>query len=211
MGTLDNPLSASVNVEVVKAMIRDSLAAKQKVLADEALLASIVKVSEVVVKAFQNGRKVMLAGNGGSAADSQHIAAEFVSRFEFDRPGLPSIALTTDTSMLTAIGNDYGYEKVFERQIQANGVAGDVFIGISTSGNSKNVVKAVAACKAKGITTVALCGAGGVLKDLCDYALPVPSTHTPRIQENHILIGHAICAMVEEAIWGAEYKPKSAP
>ncbi len=197
----------AINTGAVKAMIEDSLAAKQKVLADEALIASIVMVAEAIEKAFRAGNKVMLAGNGGSAADSQHIAAEFVSRFEFDRPGLPSIALTTDTSMLTAIGNDYGYEKVFSRQIQANGRAGDVFIGISTSGNSKNVIRAVEQCKAMGIISVALCGAGGVLKDLCDYALPVPSTHTPRIQENHILIGHAICAMVEEAIWGAEYKP----
>lgn len=199
-----------INIGAVRAMIEDSLAAKQKVLADEKLLTSVVTVSKVIESAFRAGRKVMLAGNGGSAADSQHIAAEFVSRFEFDRPGLPSIALSTDTSMLTAIGNDYGYELVFARQVQANGMAGDVFIGISTSGNSKNVIKAVEACKAKGITTVALCGAGGVLKDLCDYALPVPSTHTPRIQENHILIGHAICAMVEEAIWAEDYKPKPA-
>ncbi|MGH8516663.1 MAG: D-sedoheptulose-7-phosphate isomerase, partial [Panacagrimonas sp.] len=130
--------------------------------------------------------------------------------FEFDRPGLPSIALTTDTSMLTAIGNDYGYEHVFARQVQANGRAGDVFIGISTSGNSKNVVMAVEACKKMGITTVALCGAGGKLKGMCDHALAVPSTHTPRIQENHILIGHAICALVEDAIWGEEYRPKPA-
>ncbi len=198
-----------MNIGMVRQMVQDSIAAKQKVLADEALLASIVEVSQVIEKAFRAGHKVMLAGNGGSAADSQHIAAEFVSRFEFDRPGLPSIALTTDTSMLTAIGNDYGYERVFERQVQANGQAGDVFIGISTSGNSRNVIRAVEACKAKGITTVALCGAGGVLKDLCDFALPVPSSHTPRIQENHILIGHAICAMVEDAIWGAEYRPKA--
>ena len=199
-----------INVSAVKAMISDSLAAKQKVLADEALLDAIVKVSEKVEQALRQGNKVMLAGNGGSAADSQHIAAEFVSRFEFDRPGLPSIALTTDTSMLTAIGNDYGYEQVFARQVQANGRAGDVFIGISTSGNSKNVVLAVEECQRMGIYTVALCGAGGKLKDLCDAALPVPSTHTPRIQENHILIGHAICALVEEAIWGEEYKPKAA-
>jgi D-sedoheptulose 7-phosphate isomerase len=200
----------AINVAAVKAMIVDSLEAKQKVLADEGLLASIVEVSLLVERALRAGNKVMLAGNGGSAADSQHIAAEFVSRFEFDRPGLPSIALTTDTSMLTAIGNDYGYEHVFARQVQANGRAGDVFIGISTSGNSKNVVMAVEACKKMGITSVALCGAGGKLKDLCDYALAVPSTHTPRIQENHILIGHAICAMVEDAIWGEEYRPKPA-
>lgn len=201
----------TMNVAAVKAMVTDSIAAKQKVLADETLLAAIVTVSEVVEKALRAGNKVMLAGNGGSAADSQHIAAEFVSRFEFDRPGLPSIALSTDTSMLTAIGNDYGYDYVFARQLEANGREGDVFIGISTSGNSKNVVAAVEAAKKRGIVTVALCGAGGRLKDLCDYALPVPSTHTPRIQENHILIGHAICALVEEAIWGEQYKkPKVA-
>ncbi|MCC2656286.1 MAG: phosphoheptose isomerase [Panacagrimonas sp.] len=200
----------AINVAAVRAMIVASLEAKQKVLGDERLLAAIVEVAEQVERALRAGNKVMLAGNGGSAADSQHIAAEFVSRFEFDRPGLPSIALTTDTSMLTAIGNDYGYEHVFSRQVQANGRAGDVFIGISTSGNSKNVMLAVEACKKMGITTVALCGAGGKLKDLCDHALAVPSTHTPRIQENHILIGHAICALVEEAIWGEEYKPKPA-
>lgn len=207
MSAAEHPVRPKINLATVKAMVQDSLAAKQRVLADESLLACIVTVAGVVEKAFRAGHKVMLAGNGGSAADSQHIAAEFVSRFEFDRPGLPSIALSTDTSMLTAIGNDYGYERVFERQVQANGQAGDVFIGISTSGNSKNVIKAVEACKAKGIITVALCGAGGALKDLCDYALPVPSTHTPRIQENHILIGHIICAMVEEAIWGEQYQP----
>ena len=199
----------TMNVAAVKAMVADSLAAKQKVLADEDLLASVVRVSELIERALRAGNKVILSGKGGSAADAQHIAAEFVSRFEFDRPGLPSISLTTDTSMLTAIGNDYGYEHVFARQVQANGRNGDVFIGISTSGNSKNVVLAVEACKKIGITTVALCGAGGRLKDLCDHALAVPSTHTPRIQENHILLGHAICAMVEEAIWGEEYKPKA--
>lgn len=199
-----------MNVGTVQAMIADSLAAKQKVLADEPLLAAVVRVAELIERALRAGNKLMLAGNGGSAADSQHIAAEFVSRFEFDRPGLAALALTTDTSMLTAIGNDYGYEQVFARQVQASGRAGDVFIGISTSGNSKNVILAVEACKALGITTVALCGAGGRLHQMCDHALAVPSTHTPRIQENHILLGHAICALVEEAIFGAEYKPKPA-
>lgn len=202
---------STISVAAVKAMVVDSLEAKRKVLDDEALLAAVVRVCEVIERAFRAGNKVMLAGNGGSAADSQHIAAEFVSRFEFDRPGLPSIALTTDTSMLTAIGNDYGYEQVFSRQVQANGRAGDVFIGISTSGNSKNVIKAVEACQAMGIVTVALCGAGGRLKDICDHALAMPSTCTPRIQENHILIGHAICALVEEAIWGAEHNPARKP
>lgn len=199
-----------MSVATVRAMVADSLATKQKVLDDECLLAAVVEVAQLVERALRAGNKLMLAGNGGSAADAQHIAAEFVSRFEFDRPGLPSIALTTDTSMLTAIGNDYGYDYVFARQVEANGRAGDVFIGISTSGNSKNVVRAVNAAKAMGITTVALCGAGGRLKDLCEHALCVPSTHTPRIQENHILLGHAICAMVEQAIWGAEHGPSGA-
>lgn len=190
----------------VDAMIADSIKAKQTIQQDAALIATIIKVSRVIEAALRRGNKVMLAGNGGSAADSQHIAAEFVSRFEFDRPGLPALALTTDTSMLTAIGNDYGYEYVFARQLEASGREGDVFIGISTSGNSKNVVAAVEAAKKRGIVTVALCGAGGKLKDLCDHALAVPSTHTPRIQENHILIGHAVCALVEEWIWAASHK-----
>ena len=201
------------STDFVHAMIADSLKAKQQVQQDTTLIASIIRVSRLIEAALRRGNKVMLAGNGGSAADSQHIAAEFVSRFEFDRPGLAALALTTDTSMLTAIGNDYGYEFVFARQVEASGREGDVFIGISTSGNSKNVVAAVEACKKRGIATVALCGAGGKLKDLCDHALPVPSTHTPRIQENHILIGHAICALVEEWIWAASHKgaPKKGP
>lgn len=198
---------AVITAEAVRAFVANSIAAQRRVLDDPELVDAIANVARVVEQAFRAGNKVMLAGNGGSAADSQHIAAEFVSRFEFDRPGLPSIALSTDTSMLTAIGNDYGYEQVFSRQAQANGRAGDVFIGISTSGNSKNVLRAVEACKQMGIVTVALCGAGGKLASMCDHALQVPSTHTPRIQECHILIGHAICALVEEAIWGAEYKP----
>lgn len=201
----------TMNAAAARAMIADSIAAKQKLMADEALLARIVRVAEVIESALRAGNKVMLAGNGGSAADSQHIAAEFVSRFEFDRPGLPSIALTTDTSMLTAIGNDYGYEQVFARQVQANGRKGDVFIGLSTSGNSKNVLLAVEACKSMGITTVALCGAGGQLSQRCEHVLAMPSTHTPRIQEGHGLVGHVICALVEDAIWGEEYRPKPKP
>lgn len=195
-----------ISVDAVKAIIADSMSVKQKVFNDQALLHAVVTVAEVVERALRAGNKVMLAGNGGSAADSQHIAAEFVSRFEFDRPGLPSIALTTDTSMLTAIGNDYGYEQVFARQVQANGRAGDVFIGISTSGNSRNVIAAVEACKQMNITTVALCGAEGKLKALCDHAVSVPSTHTPRIQEVHSLIGHVICGLVEESIWGETHR-----
>lgn len=196
-------------VAAVREMVAASIAVKQSILSDERLLESIVDVANLIEAAFRQGNKVMLAGNGGSAADAQHIAAEFVSRFEFDRPGLPSIALTTDTSMLTAIGNDYGYEQVFSRQLQANGRRGDVFIGISTSGNSKNVLRAVEACKEMGIVSVALCGAGGRLREACDHAIAVPSTHTPRIQEGHGLIGHIVCALVEEAVWGITHRPKS--
>lgn len=197
-----------LTLDRVAGMIGDSIAVKEKLLADTALHDAILTVSRLCVEALSRGNKILLAGNGGSAADAQHIAAEFVSRFEFDRPGLPSIALTTDTSMLTAIGNDYGYEQVFARQLQANGREGDVFIAISTSGNSRNVIKAVEVAHEKGITTVALCGAGGKLKDLCKLALCAPSTHTPRIQESHILIGHIICALCEEAIF-PEHKPQA--
>lgn len=195
-----------VNVAAVKAIVQDSILVKQRLLADDQLLAATVRVAQLVEATLRAGNKVMLAGNGGSAADAQHLAAEFVSRFEFDRPGLASIALNTDTSMLTAIGNDYGYDCVFARQVEANGRSGDVFIGISTSGNSKNVLRAVDACKARGIATVALCGAGGRLREVCDHALEVPSTHTPRIQESHILLGHVVCGLVEESIWGASHR-----
>jgi D-sedoheptulose 7-phosphate isomerase len=194
-------------LESIEKMIQDSLATKQKVLEDKSLHQKIAEVTQLIVDAMNHGKKVLIAGNGGSAADAQHIAAEFVSRFEFDRPGLPAIALTTDTSALTAIGNDYGYEKVFSRQIQALGQAGDIFIGITTSGNSKNVLLGIEAAQAKGITCVALCGQGGKIHDMVDYVLAAPSTHTPRIQESHILIAHMVCALVEEAIF-AEYKPR---
>tara|TARA_R100001132_G_C3253151_1_gene79625 strand:+ start:438 stop:1046 length:609 start_codon:yes stop_codon:yes gene_type:complete len=197
----------ALTLDRVSGMIRDSIAVKEQLLADTALHDTILVVTRVCIEALKRGNKIILAGNGGSAADSQHIAAEFVSRFEFDRPGLPSISLTTDTSMLTAIGNDYGYEYVFARQLEANGREGDVFIGISTSGNSKNVIAAVEAAHKRGISTVALCGAAGRLKDLCRYALCAPSTHTPRIQESHILIGHILCALCEEAMF-PEHNPQ---
>lgn len=144
----------------------------------------------------------MLAGNGGSAADAQHLAGEFVSKFYFDRPGLPSIALTTDTSILTAIGNDYGFERLFARQVQAQGNEGDVFIGISTSGNSQNIVEAHAECKRKGIFTIAMTGSKPCKMDNFDLVIKVPSESTPRIQECQTLIGHIICCIVEEEIFG---------
>ena len=164
---------------------------------------TICSVSNLIIDAYRHGNKTLIAGNGGSAADAQHLAGEFVSKFYFDRPGLPSIALTTDTSILTAIGNDYGYERLFARQIEANGNKGDVFIGISTSGNSKNIIEALKTCKKKDITTVGFTGAsGGEMAALCSYCIKVPSTETPRIQETHIVVGHIICSIVEEAMFG---------
>lgn len=194
------------SIAYIKDHVAKSIETKQKLLADDALLARIAEASALCVTALRNGNKVMFAGNGGSAADSQHLAAEFVSRFNFDRPGLPSIALTTDTSMLTAIGNDYGFENLFSRQVQANGQKGDVFVGISTSGNSGNIIKAVEQAKEMGIHTVALCGDAGVLPSMCDITLNAPSTSTPYIQECHISIGHILCGIVEETIF-ASYKP----
>jgi D-sedoheptulose 7-phosphate isomerase len=145
----------------------------------------------------------LLAGNGGSAADAQHIAAEFVNRFNFDRHGLPAIALTTDTSVLTSIANDYSYDRIFARQLETLGNAGDVFIGISTSGNSRNIVEALKVCKKEEIVTIGLTGSsGGQMKDLCDICIQVPSDETPRIQEVHSLIGHIVCFIVEEELFG---------
>ncbi|EPR4094740.1 D-sedoheptulose 7-phosphate isomerase, partial [Campylobacter jejuni] len=187
----------------IKGHFADSILVKEQILKDENLITLIKNASLEVIKAYKNGNKTLLAGNGGSAADAQHIAGEFVSRFYFDRPGIASIALTTDTSILTAIGNDYGYENLFARQVQAQGVKGDVFIGISTSGNSKNILKALEFCKQKEIISIGLSGAsGGAMNELCDYCIKVPSTCTPRIQEAHILIGHIICAIVEEELFG---------
>ncbi|HFF9263418.1 TPA: D-sedoheptulose 7-phosphate isomerase [Campylobacter jejuni] len=187
----------------IKEHFTDSILVKEQILKDENLITLIKNASLEVIKAYKNGNKTLLAGNGGSAADAQHIAGEFVSRFYFDRPGIASIALTTDTSILTAIGNDYGYENLFARQVQAQGVKGDVFIGISTSGNSKNILKALELCKQKEIISIGLSGAsGGAMNELCDYCIKVPSTCTPRIQEAHILIGHIICAIIEEELFG---------
>lgn len=173
-------------------------------MTSDEVLSQVSKVSDLIIEAYRNGNKVIIAGNGGSAADAQHIAAEFVSRFFFDRPGLPALALTTDTSMLTAIGNDYGFDKLFARQLQAQSRSGDVFIGISTSGNSENIINAMKITEELGVISVALCGESGKLKDMVDYSINVPSTVTPYIQECHICIGHMICAIVEEVIFKAE-------
>ena len=179
-----------------------SVDVKQNILDDSAFTEQVLRMGHLLIDCYEAGNKLLIAGNGGSAADAQHIAAEFVSRFNFDRPGLPALALTTDTSILTAVGNDYGYDQLFRRQIEANGVGGDVFLGISTSGNSPNVVLALEAARQKGITTFGLTGkSGGRMRELCDHCLCVPSEDTPRIQEAHILIGHTLCAMVELALF----------
>ena len=189
--------------EYISNQVKKSIDVKQKLLDSQELMDLIQEVALKCVDIYKNGKKTLIAGNGGSAADAQHIAGEFVSRFYFDRPGLASMALTTDTSIMTAIGNDYGYEKLFSRQVQANGVKGDMFIGISTSGNSVNVIEALKECKEKGIITVGFTGEkGGKMAEMCDFCIKVPSNETPRVQEAHILIGHIICAVVEEAIFG---------
>ncbi len=161
------------------------------------------KAIDVIYNALKNGNKILICGNGGSAADSQHFAAEIVGRFKLERKGMPAIALTTDTSILTAIGNDYGFDRIFERQVEALGKEGDVLVGISTSGNSENVIKAVNKAKEMGIYTIGLLGkSGGKLKDIVDLALIVPSNDTARIQECHLTIYHVICEEVEERLFG---------
>lgn len=193
--------------KAITEQIQESISVKQKMLSDPELLQTIKDAAQMVTDTYRNNGKTLLAGNGGSAADAQHIAGEFVSRFYFDRPGIPSIALTTDTSVLTAIGNDYGYDKLFERQLQAQGNQGDVFIGITTSGNSANIINALQVCKEKGIKSIVLTGdSGGKTADMCDICIKVPSNETPRIQEAHILIGHIICCITEENLFSSYKK-----
>jgi D-sedoheptulose 7-phosphate isomerase len=173
-------------------------------LADSALLSRVEAAARACISAMKNNRKILLAGNGGSAADAQHIAGEFVSRFAFDRPGMPAVALTTDTSILTAIGNDYGYDKIFSRQVQAHAQAGDVLVVYSTSGKSLNIISALEIAKDLDVVTIAMTGnRGGPLKNLCDHYLDVPSSDTPKIQEGHAVLGHIICGLVENAIFKA--------
>ena len=188
--------------EQVARLIRASITAKERLLESSDFVSIVARASAIVLASMQTGHKVLLFGNGGSAADSQHIAAEFVGRFAFDRPALPALALNVNTSCVTAIGNDYGFEQVFSRQIEALGQAGDVAIGISTSGNSPNVLRGISIAKKKGLHTIALTGrTGGTLKAAADICICVPSEQTPRIQESHILIGHIISELVEEAIF----------
>lgn len=190
----------------MKAYIATQITEAQRVmtamLADDTLLSSVELAAKTCIACLENGGKILLAGNGGSAADAQHIAGELVSRFAFDRDGLPAIALTTDSSILTSIGNDYGFDKLFSRQVQALGNKGDVFIGYSTSGKSANILRAFEAARTRGLLTIGLTGnQSGAMQALCDHLLAVPSNDTPKIQEGHLVLGHILCALVENAIF----------
>ena len=170
--------------------------------ADATLNKALAAAAQAVIASLKADGKVLFAGNGGSAADAQHMAGEFVSRFMFDRPGLAALALTTDTSILTAIGNDYGYEKLFERQVQALGRKGDVLVVYSTSGKSPNILRALEAARAKGLVTIGFTGnRGGPMHALCDHVLATPSAETPKIQEGHLVMGHILCGLVERTMF----------
>lgn len=182
--------------------INDSILVKQRILEDAALIERIHEVADTCTEAFCDGNKVLFCGNGGSAADAQHLAAEFSGRFNYDRAPLPSEALHVNTSYLTAVANDYSFEEVYSRLLRGVGKEGDVLVAISTSGNSANIVRVLETAREMGIITVGLTGAtGGRMKDLCDFLVNVPSNETPRIQESHIMIGHILCEYVESSIF----------
>ena len=186
----------------IRAELNASLAVVTRLACDEPLALRIAGAGQALIDCFRAGGKVLLAGNGGSAADAQHIAAEFVSRLKFDRPALPAIALTADTAILTAVANDYGYAAVFSRQLHAYARPGDLFVGLSTSGRSANVLDAFATARGLGLTTNALCGAPGLANGVrCDHLLATPSDVTARIQEGHIIIAHLLCDLVERTMF----------
>ena len=186
----------------IKSIIQASVDVKNALLADEVILQRIESLTLVITEAFRNGNKVLFCGNGGSAADAQHLAAEFSGRFYTDRDALPSEALHCNTSYLTAVANDYGYDVVYSRIIKGTGKPGDVLIGLSTSGNSVNIMKAMETARQVGMVTACFTGAtGGKLKSMCDYLINVPSNDTPRIQESHIMVGHIICELVERGLF----------
>ncbi|HET9745903.1 MAG TPA: D-sedoheptulose 7-phosphate isomerase [Chitinophagaceae bacterium] len=187
----------------VKEIIGASIETKQKLLADEDLLKAICDTVNVIVNAFKNGKRIYFCGNGGSAADAQHLAAEFSGRFYKDRKALPAEALHCNTSYLTAVANDYSFDDIYSRLIDGIGENGDILVGLSTSGNSRNIINAFEVARQKAMITVGFTGdTGGKLKPLCDHLINVPSTDTPRIQESHIMVGHIICELVEESIFG---------
>lgn len=187
----------------IKDIIKASITVKEQLLQNESLLEQIETSVQVITNAFKNGNAVYFAGNGGSAADAQHLAAEFSGRFYKDRKALPSDALHCNSSYLTAVANDYSYDVIYSRLLEGLAKKGDVLVGISTSGNSKNIVKAFEMAESMGVTTIAFTGEkGGQMKSMANYVINVPSNTTPRIQESHILVGHIICELVEENIFG---------
>jgi D-sedoheptulose 7-phosphate isomerase len=189
----------------VRRQMQNSIDTLIRVLSAEGIHDSLIAQAELIAEGLGNGGKLLIAGNGGSAADAQHLAAEFVSRLTIDRPALCAIALTTDTSILTAIGNDYGYDRVFSRQIEAIGKPGDVFLGISTSGNSPNILLALQQCRTMGIHSIGFAGgSGGKMKDICDAFVTVPSNITQNIQEAHLMLEHILCGLVERFYFGME-------
>ena len=186
-------------MEKIKKIIEASIAVKQQVLENEELLQTVTAATDAIVHALQNGNRIYFCGNGGSAADAQHLAAEFSGRFYTDRKALPAEALHCNTSYLTAVANDYSYDVVYARLIEGIANKGDVLVGLSTSGNSKNIVKAFEVARQNGIITIGFTGAtGGAMKEVSDHLINIPSADTPRIQESHILLGHIICQLVEE-------------
>ncbi|MDR3679131.1 MAG: D-sedoheptulose 7-phosphate isomerase [Flavipsychrobacter sp.] len=186
----------------IKDIITASVTTKQRILENPALLDTIEKITALMTDAFKNGNKVLFCGNGGSAADAQHLAAEFSGRFYTDRDPLPSEALHCNSSYMTAVANDYGYDVVYSRMIKGMGKKGDVLVALSTSGNSVNIIKAIEQAKENGMISVGLTGeGGGKMKNICDYLVNVPSNDTPRIQEAHIMVGHIICQLVEQELF----------
>ena len=188
----------------IKDILGASIEVKNKLLGDAEVITTINECIEVLVNAFRNGNKVLFCGNGGSAADAQHLAAEFSGRFYIDRDALPAEALHCNSSYITAVGNDYGYDLIYARMIKGIGHKGDILVGLSTSGNSKNIINAFETAKQKDMITIGFTGlTGGSLKPLCDYLINIPSSDTPRIQECHITVGHIICQLVEQKLFAA--------
>jgi len=188
--------------EKIKAELKESIEVKNQVI--QTLAPAIEQAAKMMIEAFKTGNKVFFFGNGGSAADAQHLAAELISRFRLERKALPAIALTTDTSIITAIANDYSFDNIFARQIEGLAQPGDIAFGISTSGNSKNVVAGLAKAKQAGCQTIGLIGSGGKIAEISDITIAVPSKATPRVQECHITIGHILCGLVEDQLFGKQ-------
>ena len=192
-----------MDITGIKRIIEDSIATKQAIVSGQTLMQTASKIADAITLCYRNGGKVLFCGNGGSAADAQHLAAELSGRFYFDRPPLDAEALHVNSSYVTAVANDYTYDEIYSRYVNGVGKKGDVLIGISTSGNSENILRALTVAKSKGMVTVAMTGeSGGKMKDVVDFLLNVPSTDTPRIQEAHIMLGHIFCQIVEEDLFG---------